>query len=84
MNREIVSLGQLLLALLGLAAWLAAAGFALGLPTVEVKALDKQGNFITLTAPNMAAAGASCGFAVAGAICFLGAARGSRGGADHR
>ncbi len=64
MNRQIISAGQFFLVVLGLAAWIAAASFALGDPTIND------------TAPNIASAGAACGFAIAGGICFLGAALG--------
>ncbi len=68
MNRQIISAGQFFLVVLGLAAWIAAASFALGDPTIQ---LGNNG-----TAPNIASAGAACGFAIAGGICFLGAVLG--------
>jgi hypothetical protein len=60
---------DMMLAILGVIAWIVAIGFGLD-----------QRAFLTRDAyaPNITAAGAACGFAVAGGLCFLGAALYSR------
>ena len=82
MPRDVVSTGQLFLAMMGVGAWVVAVAFATW-SVVEVKALHGN-NVVTLTAPNVTASGAACGFAIAGAICLHGAARRDRGGAEPR
>jgi hypothetical protein len=62
---------DLALVLLGLLAWVAAIVFAIAFPTVELTGPSNR-------APNVAAAGAAGGFAVAGGLCLLGAAFASR------
>ena len=84
MNREIISAGQFFLALLGLVAWFAAALFGVLPATVEVQAATAAGT-ANVKAPSPSGAGAACGFAVAGGLCFLGAALAPRreGGRPH-
>ena len=60
---------DLALVLLGLIAWIVAGLIAVAAPTVAVR----QGNG-TAEVANVAAAGAACGFAIAGGLCLLGAA----------
>ena len=69
---------DLALVLLGLLAWALAAVFGSGLITSEVEMVNAAGNKVALRAPNPAAAGAAGGFAIAGGICFLGAAFAAR------
>jgi hypothetical protein len=78
MNREIISAGQLFLVVLGLVAWITAGVFG-ALPTTvdTVVALGDRGT-ANAKAPSPSGAGAACGFAVAGGLCFLGAALASR------
>ncbi len=66
---------DLALVLLGLLAWVVAGVFAVADPTVMVR----QGN-TTAEVANVAAAGAACGFAIAGGLCLLGAALTSKEG----
>ena len=61
------------LVLLGLLAWVVAGLFAILLPTVETEVLTAVGKTRVQTT-NLATAGASCGFAIAGGLCMLGAA----------
>jgi hypothetical protein len=71
-QRESTDLG---LVFLGLVAWVAAFIFGASETTVVVESNKK--------APNVASAGAACGFAIAGGLCFVGAvlaARSSRNG----
>ena len=65
------------LVLLGLLAWVVAGLFAFLLPTVETDVLTTVGKTRVQTT-NLAAAGASCGFAIAGGLCMLGAVLASR------
>lgn len=58
---------DLALLMLGLFAWAVAAGFGVIPTTVD-------------RAPSPSGAGAACGFAVAGGLCFLGAGLASRPG----
>jgi hypothetical protein len=61
------------LVLLGLLAWVVAVLFAILLPTVETEVLTVRGqNPCPDHEPGRA--GASCGFAIAGGLCMLGAA----------
>ena len=69
---------DLSLVLLGLIAWVVAVALAVVLPTTEADAVAGAGK-IAVRSPNIAAAGAAGGFAVAGSICFLGAAFAARG-----
>jgi hypothetical protein len=59
--------------LMGGFAWIAAALFAVFLPTVVVNS-NPQGGNTPQYAPHMAAAGAALGLGVGGGLCFLGAA----------
>jgi uncharacterized membrane protein YjfL (UPF0719 family) len=61
------------LMLLGLLAWIGAGLFTILLPTIETEVLMAVGKTRVQTT-NPAAAGASCGFAIAGGLCMLGAA----------
>jgi hypothetical protein len=63
---------------LGLLAWVVAGMFAIFAPTVEVDAPTAAGGKVTARTTNLAAVGASCGFAIAGGLCFLGAALATR------
>jgi hypothetical protein len=70
------------LVLLGLLAWVVAGLFAFLLPTVETDVLTTVGKTRVQTT-NLAAAGASCGFAIAGGLCMLGAAQASGEPRNH-
>jgi hypothetical protein len=61
----------------GLLAWIAAALFGALPMTVDAEVAVGTGTAHVKT-PNPAGAGAACGFAVAGGLCFLGAALASR------
>jgi hypothetical protein len=67
---------------LGLLAWVAAAAFAVFpfLNTVKAEAPAANGGRVEVQAVSPAAAGASCGFAIAGGLCMLGAALANRNG----
>jgi hypothetical protein len=70
---------DLALVLLGLLAWIVAALLAITVPTTPVTLpASAGGGTVRAEAPNLAAAGAACGFAIGGAICFLGAAFAAR------
>ena len=69
---------DLSLVLLGLIAWVVAVALVVALPTTEADALNAAGNKVALRSPNVAAAGAAGGFALAGSVCFLGAAFAAR------
>lgn len=69
---------DLSLVLLGLIAWVVAVALVVALPTTEADALNAAGNKVSLRSPNVAAAGAAGGFALAGSVCFLGAAFAAR------
>jgi hypothetical protein len=69
--RESADLG---LVFLGLIAWVAAFAFGAGDQTVVVE--------INKKAPKVASAGAACGFAIAGGLCFVGAVLAARGSRD--
>ncbi|OWK45713.1 hypothetical protein [Fimbriiglobus ruber] len=73
MNREIVSAGQLFLAVLGLVAWVAAALLGTS-PSIVESQVAAGGGTASVKIPSPAAGGAAGGFAVAGGLCFLGAA----------
>jgi hypothetical protein len=79
MNREIISAGQFFLVVLGLMAWVAAALFG-AIPTTVDAEVAAGGGTAHVKTTNPAGAGAACGFAVAGGLCFLGAALASRPG----
>ena len=75
MNREIISPGQFFLGVLGLVAWITAGLFGAIPTTVDtVVAVGDRGT-ANSKAPSPSGAGAACGFAVAGGLCFLAAAR---------
>jgi hypothetical protein len=74
---------DLSLVLLGLIAWVVAVALAVVLPTTEADAVTAAGNKIAVRSPNIAAAGAAGGFAVAGSVCFLGAAFAARESGRH-
>lgn len=74
MNREMISPGQFFLVVLGLVAWVAAALFGILPTTVDAEVAAGAGTAHVKT-PSLAGAGAACGFAVAGGLCFLAAAR---------
>jgi hypothetical protein len=65
---------DLALLLLGLFAWAVAGVLAVWSPTVEVDVVTQTGARITSRAQSLPAAGAAGGFALAGSVCFLGAA----------
>jgi hypothetical protein len=67
---------DLSLVLLGLMGWAASALFAVlpFLNTLKVEAPGPAGGKVEIRATNPAAVGASCGFAIGGGLCFLGAA----------
>ena len=77
MNREIISAGQFFLAVLGLVAWVAAALFG-AIPTTVNAQVAAGGGTAHVMTPSPSGAGAACGFAVAGGLCFLGTALASR------
>ena len=67
------------LVVLGLIAWVAAIMFGANQTTVDVEQIPGPGyNKSTVKAPNIASAGAACGFAIAGGLCFVGAVLASR------
>ena len=65
---------DLSLVVLGLLGWAAAGLFAVLPLTVKVEAPSPAGGKVEIQAANPAAVGASCGFAIGGGLCFLGAA----------
>jgi hypothetical protein len=65
---------DLSLVVLGLLGWAAAGLFAVVPLTVKVEAPSPTGGKVEIQATNPAAIGASCGFAIGGGLCFLGAA----------
>jgi hypothetical protein len=69
---------DLALVLLGLFAWALAAVFGSGLVTTEVDGVNAAGHKVAIRAANPAAAGAAGGFAIAGGMCFVGAAFAAR------
>ena len=69
---------DLALLLLGLFAWAVAGVLAVWSPTTEVETVSQTGARIAVRAQSLAAAGAAGGFAIAGSICFLGAAFAAR------
>ncbi len=76
-QRESADIG---LVILGLIAWVAAIIFGAAQATVEVdQVTDAVHNTKIVRAPNIASAGAACGFAIAGGMCFIGAALATRG-----
>jgi hypothetical protein len=66
------------LVLLGLLAWVVAGLFAILFPTVKAEVPAATGGTVTVQTTNLAAVGASCGFAIAGGLCLLGAALAAR------
>src|SRR5262245_27660079 len=80
MKREIISTGQFFLVVLGLVAWVVAALFGAIPTTVDTQIAVGDRGTAQVKAPSPAGAGAACGFAVAGGLCFLGAALASRPG----
>jgi hypothetical protein len=62
---------------LGLLAWVAAALFGIFPTTVET-AVAAGGGTARAFVPSPSGAGAACGFAIAGGLCFLGAGLASR------
>jgi len=81
MNRDIISARVFFLSLLGLVAWVAAALFGAIPTTVDAEVAVGDRGTAHVKAPSPAGAGAACGFAVAGGLCFLGAALAPRSGA---
>jgi hypothetical protein len=73
---------DLSLVLLGLIAWVVAVALAVVLPTTEADAVAGAGK-VAVRSPNIAAAGAAGGFAIAGSVCFLGAAFAARESGRH-
>lgn len=69
---------DLALLLLGFFAWGAAGMFGAGLTTTRVETFSPAGHLTEVQAPNVAAGGAAGGFALAGAVCFVGAAFAAR------
>lgn len=69
---------DLSLVLLGLIAWVAAVALVVLVPTTEADVVNAAGNRAAVRSPNVAAAGAAGGFALAGSVCFLGAAFAAR------
>src|SRR5437763_1109243 len=80
MNRQIISARVFFLSLLGLVAWVAAALFGALPTTVDAGVAVGDRGTATVKAPSPSGAGAACGFAVAGGLCFLGAALAARPG----
>jgi hypothetical protein len=70
---------DLALVVLGLLAWVVAALFG-AIPTTVDTAIAAGGGTAQAKAPSPSGAGAACGFAIAGGLCFLGAALASRPG----
>jgi hypothetical protein len=65
------------LVVLGLLAWVAAALFG-AFPTTVESAVAAGGGTARVQVPSPSGAGAACGFAIAGGLCFLGAGLTSR------
>ena len=82
MNRDTISTEKFFLVVLGLVAWVAAALFG-AIPTTVDSELPAGSGKAYVKTPSPAGAGAACGFAVAGGLCFLGAALASRPGAGN-
>lgn len=75
---------DLALVVLGVIAWIIAIAFGILVQTVEIENTSPSGNTtLRAKAPNIVAAGAACGFAIAGGLCFLGAALLSRTSANE-
>jgi len=70
---------DLALVVLGLLAWVIAALFG-AIPTTIETTIAAGGGTTHATAPSPSGAGAACGFAIAGGLCFVGAALASRPG----
>jgi hypothetical protein len=70
-KRSTTDLGLLLL---GMLAWAGAVLFGVVLTTTEVDIQVPGVGKAAVRAPNTAGAGAACGFAIAGGLCFVGAA----------
>ena len=65
---------DLALVVLGIIAWGIAIFFGLD-QTVDAEQVNPGANYLAkVKTPNIVAAGAACGFAIAGGLCFLGAA----------
>src|SRR5262245_28642227 len=71
---------DLALVALGLLAWVVAALFGAIPTTVETQIGVGDRGTANAKAPSPSGAGAACGFAIAGGLCFLGAALASRPG----
>ena len=70
---------DLALVVLGIIAWIAAVVFGAVLDTIETEqAVPGNIHLTKVKVPNIAAAGAACGFAIAGGLCFVGAVLASR------
>jgi hypothetical protein len=65
------------LVVLGLLAWVVAALFGI-FPTTVESAVAAGGGTARAVVPSPSGAGAACGFAIAGGLCFLGAGLASR------
>jgi hypothetical protein len=65
------------LVVLGLLAWVAAALFG-AIPTTVESAVATGGGTARVAVPSPSGAGAACGFAIAGGLCFLGAGLAAR------
>ena len=65
------------LVILGVIAWAIAIIFTIAVPTIDVESGTATGK-VVLKAPNVAAAHAAGGFAIAGGLCFVGAVLASR------
>jgi hypothetical protein len=65
------------LVVLGLLAWVAAAFFG-AIPTTVESEIAAGGGTARTHLPSPSGAGAACGFAIAGGLCFLGAGVASR------
>lgn len=63
---------DLALVVLGVIAWVIAFGFG-AYSTTDAEAATASGR-VNVKTPNVAAAGAACGFGIGGGLCFLGAA----------
>jgi hypothetical protein len=68
---------DLSLVALGLLAWLVAALFG-AIPTTVETAVAAGGGTTRAQVPSPSGAGAACGFAIAGGLCFVGAALAAR------
>ncbi|HJZ91975.1 MAG TPA: hypothetical protein VKE40_13965, partial [Gemmataceae bacterium] len=68
-KRSTTDLGLLLL---GMLAWAGAVLFGVVLTTTEVDTQVPGIGKAAVRAPNTAGAGAACGFAIAGGLCFVG------------